>query len=222
MVIHLGPAKKRPVQKGRNFVYSMMEHKAFEARLSALQEARIKPLVKRITTKARKQIPILANRVKSEVRKRKLSIPEISDMMMGEMDRFIISQLPLAKDVKKRASEAQRYEINLSDLFARSMSKTRVSRHDALTYFEEGLFSYKRLVEPYKSIVPKDAIASLERNVAKLKRSGAKQSLVPIEDAYTLKLINAGVVRNILGEEMATVYQKTYSAVKMELTGSIM
>jgi hypothetical protein len=222
MVIHLGPAKKRPVQKGRNFVYSMIEQRAFEERLSELQKKRVEPLIKRTTTKARKQIPILANKVKEESRKRKLSVAQIADMMMGEMDRFIIAQLPLPKEVKIKASAAQSYESRLSEVFANAMSKQRVSRHDAITYLEEGLFSYKHLAQPYKAIVPKDAVASLERSLEKLKQSGAKQYLIPLNDAYALKLINAGVVRNILGEEMATVYQKTYSAVKVELTGSIM
>jgi len=221
MVIHLGPVTKHPIQNGRNFVYSMVEHKAFEARLSELQQRRMKPLIKRITTKAEKQIPVLANRVKSEAKKRKLSVGQIADMMMGQMDRFIVSQLPLAREVKKKASDAQGYEVRLSELLSNAMMKTRISRHDAITYLEEGLFSYKGLEQPYKTIVPKQAVDSLKRSLEKLKRSGAKQFLFPMEDAYTLKLINAGVVRNILGEEMATVYQKVYSAVKFKLTASI-
>jgi hypothetical protein len=221
MVIHLGSGRKRKVQKGRNFVWNRMEQTAFDTRLSERQAQMMKPLVKRISTKASRKVDELARQVKQDLASKRLTFEQVTDKMLVSIDQYIIEQLPLQKSVKQDALNAQGYEAHLSTHFAHSIQRTPIPLHNAISLIEEGLFSFKQLQKPYSMIPKRTEVATLERKLSQLRESRQKQVLMTFPEMLTLKTINAGRVRQILGEEMASVYQMTYTMIKQKLATSL-
>lgn len=218
MAIQLSAGKKEVISCGRNFVLNANEKRVLDLENQRINVSRVSPLSKRITARAKKQIMDIALDARNKFLSKQITKMDLMIYAIVEMDKFIINQLPVTKEAKLKAIKSQEREAMLSNLAANSSLGTIVTQAKALSLIRESEEILKQLEPIYKKVISREgADTKLANLLHKVKASKTGEYNFTPADIIMLKIINTANTRQILGEEMGTVYQQCYTAAKMDL-----
>lgn len=224
MVVHLGQAKKASKEMvGRNFVLNANEKHALDLENQRINALRVTPLTKRITLRAKKRVMSIAIEAKDKYLSKQITKRELMEYAVFELDKMIIEQLPVSREVKGKAIKSQKREATLSNMIASASLGTVFTQSKALSVIRESIDLLEKLGPLHKkALIGAGLDTKLNELLRKVRSSKTGEHVFTTPDVALLKIINTAHTRQILGEEMATVYQQSYTASKMDLIQAVL
>lgn len=146
MAISLGPGKKRPIQKGRNFVWTQQQQRYFDRQLRKF--TRQKLTVKEL--KVRKQARELAKKIWEETRKDLQSTLGQNEMALNKFGRermlkMIIERMPLSKSERERVKVVMLRDSELRLAHDQFISEKGIKPQKLIKIFRETVQELKSL-----------------------------------------------------------------------------
>jgi len=166
MVIPLSPAKKRSIQKGRNFVWNAQKQKSFDRLLKNQQKIQFKAREIRVKAQAKD----IAKHVLKEMRldmesERGKNKQALSNATRTRLNRIIISNMPLKKEQKKFVSVVLERDSQIRLLENQIHAGEKLNFKKVINEFRQTLFDYKSLGDSGPRFVPNELIDLLENAV---------------------------------------------------------
>jgi len=220
--IHLGPAPKREVQRGRDFVRPQKVQFEYNEWFKSRKKEQLDGLSKRLVKRALTHIEATREKDLVEMARR---VPKEGALKVGTLrpktaDLFILKNLHISPEKREKALKILEEERDMSAYYGFALVKAgRVPRKPFVELAQSALAKYEKLNEHRKADLKQFGF-SLEKTsarVTELSRSGAKQYLPEQELIYSLKQINSAYLSQTIGSEAAYIYYDVYGKIKTRL-----
>jgi len=204
MAINLGPGKKRPVQKGRNFVWPTERSKKHAAEIQKVKTSFFDAKKKRSLARAKKfnrEIGLSFIREKLGVGG-KFDRQSFRLSATRRINAFLLKELSLKKSTRETLSLAFEYDANLYAMHNSLSYGENVSRKELIKILSLGLEEIGLLDK--KTLGQNEVIKKNTKNIRQLVDllKKTKSNLVKIEPTAigVLKRVNDLLVKQLLGE----------------------
>jgi hypothetical protein len=174
MAIPLGPGKKRPIQKGRNFVFTAKQQRFFDRVLKQKQKQRFKAQAIRTKSQAKEIAQYVLRELNLDLKSPQgQNKAAISRATRRRIHKKIVAKMPLNKEQKKFVSAVLERDSNLQHLEFKAQTGGEFNLKQVLDAFRQTLFDYKSLGSYGQQIIPNELANKLEFAVTNEKRISA-------------------------------------------------